>query len=372
MSFSAALPTPSGWFCLGVTSEFAKGEVTTRQLGGRPIVVFRTIDGKLAALDAHCPHLGAHMGKGGRVDGDTLRCPFHGFCFDGAGVCTKTAYGSKPPAHARARAYPVMELHGIALVYFDPTESEPSWRPDDVEMAGWSPFRFHMWTLRSHPQETTENSVDVGHFAVVHGYENVHERAPTTFEGPLLHAQYGFDRPTRVFGRRFMVREAIDVQVWGLGYSRVHVSDLSWGLDLRLLVLPTPTTSDRIELRIGLSVRDFATSPRVPALFRFLPRFASGLAARALLRVYRREIEQDFEIWQNKAYVVAPALARGDGPIGLYRRWVKQFYSGSLDRHDPLRAEGAFADDDANGGRGGRQSERAVDDVARDDDLRTE
>lgn len=328
MSYSEALPTPSGWFCLGVSSDFARAEVTTRQLAGRPIVVFRTIEGKLAALDAHCPHLGAHMGKGGSVDGETIRCPFHGFCFDGAGVCTKTGYGSKPPVRAHARAYPVIELHGVALVYFDPTQSEPTWRPDDVDMTGWSPFRFHQWTLRGHPQETTENSVDVGHFGVVHGYSNVHERAPTTFDGPHLRAQYGFHRPT--FGKRFLVREAIDVRVWGLGYSRVHVSDLSWGLDLRLLVLPTPTDADRIELRIGLSVRDFAKSPRAPALFRLLPRVASRLAARALLRVYRHEIEQDFDIWQNKNYVHAPALARGDGPIGLYRRWAKQFYGAAV------------------------------------------
>jgi hypothetical protein len=33
--------------------------------------------------------------------------------------------------------------------------------------------------------------------------------------------------------------ETIDVHVWGLGYSRVHVTDLSWGLDLRLLVMAT-------------------------------------------------------------------------------------------------------------------------------------
>ncbi len=327
MLYSDALPTPSGWFCVGLTRDFAKGAVTTRALAGRPIVVFRTTDGTLAALDAHCPHLGAHMGKGGRVDGDMLRCPFHGFCFDRDGTCTKAYAESKPPL-ARARAYPVMELHGIALVYFDAAQSEPTWRPEDVDMEEWSPFRFHEWTLRGHPQETTENSVDVGHFAIVHGYADVHELAPTTFEGFHLRAQYGFDRPTRVLGKRFYVREAIDVHVWGLGYSRVHVSDLSWGLDLRLLVLPTPTDADRIDLRIGLSVRHFSKMRRVPALFRLLPRAASGLVARALLRVYRREIEQDFEIWQNKKYVVSPPLARGDGPVGHYRRWAKQFYEG--------------------------------------------
>ena len=29
-------------------------------------------------LDAHCPHLGDNLGGGGRVQGDCIRCPFHG------------------------------------------------------------------------------------------------------------------------------------------------------------------------------------------------------------------------------------------------------------------------------------------------------
>ena len=326
--YSESLGTPSGWFCLGAASDFAAGTVTTRRLGGRELVVFHTHGNGLAALDAHCPHLGAHMGKGGRVEGDTIRCPFHGFCFDSSGTCTKTAYGTSPPPNARARAYPVLVLHGVALAYFHPRGAPPSWRPEGVEMEGWPPFRFHRWTLRGHPQETTENSVDVGHFGVVHGYRDVHERAPTVTAGPHLYAQYGFPRPTgRLFGRELAVREAIDVHVWGLGYSRVHVTDLSWGLDLCLLVLPTPLDADHIELRIGLSVRDFHRSPRVPAALRRLPRAVTdGLLGRRLLRVYRREVEQDFHIWRHKRYIDPPALAAGDGPVGLYRKWVRQFY----------------------------------------------
>ena len=58
-----------------------------------------------------------------------------------------------------------------------------------------------------------------------------------------------------------------------------------------------------------------------------MPRaMTDGLIARALLRVYRSELEQDFAIWTHKRYVDLPVLASGDGPVGLYRRWVRQFY----------------------------------------------
>ena len=176
---------------------------------------------------------------------------------------------------------------------------------------------------------------------MVHGYRNVHERAPLKTSGAHLFAQYGFERPTlRLFGREHAVREAIDVHVWGLGFSMVHVTDLSLGLDLRLLVLPTPLDADHIELRIGLSLRDFRVSPRLSKPLRRLPRAVTdGLIARALLRVYRSEVEQDFEIWTHKRYIDPPLLASGDGPVGLYRRWVRQFYEGSRAHEE----KGAFA-----------------------------
>ena len=41
---------------------------------------------------------------------------------------------------------------------------------------------------------------------------------------------------------------------------------------------------------------------------------------------FMHDVGQDFNIWQNKEYVHPPALAKGDGPVGQYRVWCKQFY----------------------------------------------
>lgn len=43
--------------------------------------------GELRVFDAFCPHQGAHLGHGGSLDDDCLRCPFHGFHFDPEGRC---------------------------------------------------------------------------------------------------------------------------------------------------------------------------------------------------------------------------------------------------------------------------------------------
>ena len=38
------------------------------------------------------------------------------------------------------------------------------------------------------------------------------------------------------------------------------------------------------------------------------------------------DVKQDFDIWSQKRYVDPPKVAIGDGPVGHYRRWCKQFY----------------------------------------------
>jgi hypothetical protein len=41
---------------------------------------------------------------------------------------------------------------------------------------------------------------------------------------------------------------------------------------------------------------------------------------------YIEDVEQDLPIWQHKIHLQRPALAAGDGPVGPYRKWVRQFY----------------------------------------------
>jgi hypothetical protein len=55
----------------------APGQLRTQAFMGREVVLFRGEDGVPALMDAYCPHMGAHMGKGGKVCGSALRCPFH-------------------------------------------------------------------------------------------------------------------------------------------------------------------------------------------------------------------------------------------------------------------------------------------------------
>jgi hypothetical protein len=63
--------SPNGWFGVGAGADLAPGDVWPLTYLGRDLVLFRGEDGVARVFDAHCPHLGAHLGVGGRVCGDS-------------------------------------------------------------------------------------------------------------------------------------------------------------------------------------------------------------------------------------------------------------------------------------------------------------
>lgn len=322
------LPPPRGWFSIGSVEDTPPGTVQNHRIAGHDLVAFRGADGVLTVADAFCPHLGAHLGHGGRVDGNDLRCPFHGFCFDKSGACTRTGYNTRPPPKARLRTWPTIERHGVSLVYYDPAGAPPSFEIPDVSMEGWSPLLFHHWRLRGHPQETSENSVDIGHFQYIHQYSEVRALEPVVVDGAHLKARYAFSRPLPgLLGRRLVLNHSIEVDVYGLGYSRVDVHEQRTGLRVRSLVLCTPRGDGEIDLRAAVALRDPRKDQDTTLWLRAAaPLLLSKAARRALLMQYCHDVEQDFVIWKNKRHIAIPALALGDGPLGIFRKWARQFY----------------------------------------------
>ena len=75
----------------------------------------------LHVQDAFCPHLGAHLGHGGTVDGCEIACPFHGWKFDADGNNTDIPYCERTNRRATLRTYPVVERNGSASPGTTPT-----------------------------------------------------------------------------------------------------------------------------------------------------------------------------------------------------------------------------------------------------------
>ncbi|MET0406147.1 MAG: Rieske 2Fe-2S domain-containing protein [Cystobacter sp.] len=106
------------WYVVCASESLRPGQVMGWNLAGRELVVFRTRSGQVQALAAHCPHLGAHLARG-TVEGEHLRCPLHHLSFDGRGHC-HAPVGSGLAARPLQRAFPVVEHHGLVLVFNGP------------------------------------------------------------------------------------------------------------------------------------------------------------------------------------------------------------------------------------------------------------
>ena len=319
-------PYPDGWFAVGFVSELPRGGVLTRSFMGRQIVVFRTQSGRAVAADAVCPHLGAHMGHGGVVTGEALRCPFHHFCFDGEGRCVSTPYRKRLP-QARVRTWPLREHHGILLVHHDHAGRSPAWEVPTFASDGWTPLRHESLRARAHPQETSENGVDLGHFAAVHKYEDV-ALLGCDIDGPVMRTRYVFHRRADFLGlgaRRLRVE--FEAHLHGLGYSRVEAHVPALGLRTRQFVLATPVDGASIELRLALSLKAVERPTRLHWLLAPVPAaLLTRLISWSTFRAYVGDVRQDLPLWEHKQYLHRPRLADGDGPIGRYRRWARQFY----------------------------------------------
>lgn len=321
-------PRPTGWYAVATSAELRAGCVQSKELFSQRFAVFRSEAGVASVLGATCPHLGADLSRG-RVCGEHLRCPFHGFEFDRAGRCAAIPSEGRPPPRAQTRSLPVREREGLILAWWDEHGRAPSWEPAGLETQGWSSLHTRRFELRAHPLSTSENSVDLAHFSSVHGFEALEVLEPARAEGPYLSARYRFVH--RFAG--LPVENLFRVHLWGLGYSLVENLTPSLGLSTRLWVLATPTRPGHMELRVGTSTRTRLAvveggeqSPWSPAISgRSLGRATTELIARFALRTLAADVRADFDIWSHRTHVERPALAKGDGAIALYRRWARQF-----------------------------------------------
>src|SRR5258708_6477960 len=111
------LDYPEGWFQVAYSADVADHQVAPLRYFGQELVLFRTVSGTAQVLDAYCSHVGAHLGFGGTVEGECIRCPFHSWAYGTDGVCRDIPYATRIPRGAQVRAWPTRELSGLIFVW---------------------------------------------------------------------------------------------------------------------------------------------------------------------------------------------------------------------------------------------------------------
>jgi phenylpropionate dioxygenase-like ring-hydroxylating dioxygenase large terminal subunit len=300
---------PTGWFQVAYADDIKPGEVKPLEYFGKQLVMFRSESGKVSVLDAYCPHLGAHLGHGGRVVGETVECPFHAWKFGTDGACAGVPYSQKIPPRSSLGCWPVNEVNGLIMVWHDIDKQPPAWEvpqiPEATDSAWTTPLR-REWKIRTHNQETAENVVDKAHFRYLHGTQNmpdsqlewdahkVHMVTPTTMKTPM----------GKVEGK-------VESNTVGLGFSTTRFTGI---VETLLMGCPTPIDEEYLHLRFTFTVRKIGVED------------VMSNVAKAFVAEVSRQLEQDKPVWENKIYLDRPLICDGDGPVGQFRRWANQFY----------------------------------------------
>ena len=296
-------PVPNGWYALARSDDLVAGQIRPVIAVGRELVVFRGADGAVAVLDAHCPHMGAHLG-GGEVHGRTVACPYHGWRFDGGGRCIDIPYSeARIPSRACVRSYPARDHAGMVLFWYHAGGAEPGYEvPEisEVDDPGWSDAFVHQGELVASLQDMGENNVDYTHFHFVHRREALNDSTSVfTTDGPFSTVVERFDSEGLVFTRH----------TYGPGIALLRVPDL-------MTVLTATTPIDRRHVRL---------------LWHFhLPPQLEGVADEIMEGVTGEfGLGADVPIWRDKIFQERPLLVKGDGPIAEFRKWYSQFYEGN-------------------------------------------
>ena len=162
------------WYAAAWDDEIGEAPLARRILD-RPVVLFRSEDGRAVALADRCVHRHLPLSHG-RIEEGGIRCGYHGLKFASDGTCIEVPGQTKVPPGARVEAYPVVERDRFVWIWMgDPERADPALMPDYHwnDDPAWKSVqgRFH---VAGDYRLIVDNLLDLSHVQFVHGGDAGH------------------------------------------------------------------------------------------------------------------------------------------------------------------------------------------------------
>jgi len=329
----------------------AAGEMDGRwtkrvRLMGEDLVLFKDRQGRFGLITEACPHRRASFAYGIPTEAG-IRCPYHGWMFDGTGRCLEQPNepeGSNFKDKVTTPAYPVRELAGMLFVYMGPLPA-PEMTLLDGYLADPAIRMVGSCVIPCNWLQIMENSVDPIHSEWLHGHlqEFVEEQKGTGRRAPSAgrHLKIAFDEvPYGIIKRRLKEGQSEDCEDWQVGHPLVFPNILSVGNG----------SWDNFEFQVRVPIDDentlhiWFTSFAIPA--------GMDVARELTDRVYSYDVpaggeggyeldladHQDIMAWVTQGSIADRRLERlgsTDRGITLYRRMLLRELRRMEDGEDP-------------------------------------
>ena len=310
---------PRGWFIVAESKELDEGPMAVRFFG-QDFALYRGESGKAVMLDAYCAHMGTHLAAsksaiivadGRQIEGDSIRCPYHGWRYASDGQVDDIPYHDGPcPKSAALTSYEVRDVMGCVMMWFDPEGGEPEYEPpflnewDDPQWVHWE--LDHLGELAIHGEEILDNMADAQHLGPTHGapceyFENEFN------DHVVIQRQGGFHQTYDCY---------LITTTWYTGPG-ILLSKQEFGEVLTFELIANTPVDDGVSKVWHAAL---ARAQNVPHTEEDIAT-AKGIQAGAL-----QAFAADFDVWRHKRPALKIMAMKRDGPFKLVRKWYSQFY----------------------------------------------
>lgn len=317
---------PSGWFQVAWAGELSVGDVQPLHYFGRDLVLYRGNKG-YHVLDAHCRHMGAHLGHGGMVAGDSIVCPYHGWRWGADGRNQLVPLEKKATDRCRMGAWETVVANQIIWVWFDEAGRPPLFAaPTDLagvaegERYDVYPHCAKAWrNVKTRPQYIPENNVDVEHLRWIHKAKGPIDTTRLEVDGYVMRIAntitYGFGKDSTRLTPDGPISVEVAAELWGLGfqYTFFPLPDAAVSIQAQ-----TPVDEDHCDMFQSVLVYgeegvDPAAEPTAMAAARVREQFV--------------QIARDIPIWENMKYIANASLSpQEEKAMHAVREWAYRFY----------------------------------------------
>ena len=156
-------------YVAGWSHHIAADSLVSRTMLGEPIVLYRKADGGVVALEDRCCHRLAPLSRG-RIEGDDLRCMYHGLKFAPSGKCVEVPGQDFAPSSAVVRSYPVVERDCWVWLWMgEPTLADPALIPAALghDHPDWF-MQTGQLAYEANYELINDNLLDLTHLSYVH------------------------------------------------------------------------------------------------------------------------------------------------------------------------------------------------------------